>query len=237
MSASRTSGALAIALLLLAGCAESSPDTTTPSPSASSVIDPSIPLETQLQQAITTGDASLLELVLEDYTDLEARLPNGITPLQLAIRSDRSEIVSILIDAGASLDNRDGESRTPLMVAAVYAGPETVRILLDAGADPSTTFAPDLPSTAWHFAASAGTVPAMEVLLETQDDIDAQGGFGRTALYWAAMGGHMEAVEYLLALGADPNIREDAGTSPRGWAESNGETEIAEALAAAGGEL
>jgi ankyrin repeat protein len=192
-------------------------------------------LEMRLEEAITEGDAGALMRVLRAFPDLDATLPMGMTPLHLAIAADLPGVVSILVDAGASPEVRDAQDRTALMAAASTAGAHVLRVLIDAGADLDATFSPTKPSSAWHFAAAGGNVPALTLLLPTVAHIDAKGGFGRTALCWAAQFRHAEAVAYLMAHGADPGIRDDDGTSPRDWAERNGDDETLAILTAAAG--
>lgn len=90
-----------------------------------------------------------------------------------------------------------------LLVAAAEAGEaERVRELLGAGAPPNSE---SQGTFAIHRAAVAGSVAALQVLVEAGAHLEALNQYGQTALTQAAFYGNAEAVVFLLSAGADPN--------------------------------
>ncbi|KAF7894706.1 uncharacterized protein EAF01_010156 [Botrytis porri] len=57
--------------------------------------------QTPLSLAIQTGNAKIVELVLNSGVDIEATCLNGLTPLLLAIEKDKINIVDLLLRRGA----------------------------------------------------------------------------------------------------------------------------------------
>src|SRR6185503_10058244 len=70
--------------------------------------------------------------------DVNAREPDGSTPLQWAVyRRDAAE-VQRLIKAGADVSLANNYGATPMSLAAATGDAEIIRLLLKAGADPDS---------------------------------------------------------------------------------------------------
>ena len=65
--------------------------------------------------------------------------------------------------------------------------------------------------TPLHYAATAGNVPIIELLLENSAYIDAESPNGSTPLMMAAMYGSPESVKTLIQAGADLNVKNQLG--------------------------
>lgn len=87
-------------------------------------------------------------------------------------------------------------------------------------------------STALHWAAGAGHINVLAVLLRLGIDVGDTGRQkdGRTALHWAARNGHLTACRWLVSKGADPNATTHDGTSPLHWAVWRGELDVSRYL-------
>jgi ankyrin repeat protein len=139
-------------------------------------------------------------------TDVNARKPDGSTPLQWAVYEDDADEVRRLLAAGAdvALANRYGAS--PMSLAAEVADTEILRLLLDAGADV------DSPNpegqTALMAVARTGNLEAANLLLDRGARVDARESWGgQTALMWASARRHPPMMELLIEHGADVDAR------------------------------
>jgi hypothetical protein len=84
-----------------------------------------------------------------------------------------------------------------------------------------------------YYAASFGLTEIVELILESEKDIEINALGGRahsTALHVGTYRNHIEVVKLLLARGADPNIRNDTDEAPLYWAAINGNQEMQDLL-------
>ncbi len=164
-------------------------------------------------RARTAGFVALPAIVLlamavggAEDEDVNARKPDGSTPLQWAVYEVDTKEVERLLDAGAdpSLENNYGA--TPMGLAAEVADVEILKLLLDAGADVDSPNAEGM--TTLMLVARTGNVEAAKLLLDRGATIDAREGFGgQTALMWAAARRHPEMIEFLIDRGAAIDAR------------------------------
>ena len=97
-------------------------------------------------------------------------------------------------------------------------------------------------ASALHLASTAGSLPAVKLLLEAGVSVHAQASNGSTALHWAAGSGHASVVQALLAAGASTRVRSstwrstvrgnDSGQTAAHWAAASGHSEALELLLA-----
>jgi ankyrin repeat protein len=176
---------------------------------------------TKLHQAGYSNDTGLARLLLDAgaRTDLFARGDGG-TPLIAALFWGHREVAPLL-----------GREPGNLRVAAGLGDVELIRELVgtpQAGAHrgfyrPHGGFPFWQPSNdpqeildeALVWAAKAGRVAAIQVLIELGAHVDADPYRG-TPLAWAAVNGHPDAVRALVELGADPDQRGTFGGSSHG---------------------
>jgi ankyrin repeat protein len=86
---------------------------------------------------------------------------------------------------------------------------------------------------AMHFAAEAGSVGCLDVLLrDRRFDLDARDKEGRTALFLAAFAGHDEVVNVLQGTSRKVNVdaKDQDGLTPLWWASAHGHHKVVEAL-------
>jgi len=144
-----------------------------------------------------------------DASNVNARKPDGSTPLQWAVYDDDVAEVRRLIKAGADVTLANNYGATPMSIAAEVANTEIVKLLLDAGADADSPNADGM--TALLAVARTGNVEAAKLLLDHGATVDAREAFGgQTALMWASARRHPPMIDLLVAHGADVDARSAA---------------------------
>ncbi len=138
--------------------------------------------------------------------DVNARKPDGSTPLQWAVYDNDVAEVRRLIGAGADVSLANNYGATPMSLAAEVANTEILKLLLDAGADAESPNADGM--TALMAVARTGNVDAASLLIEHGARVDAREGFGgQTALMWASARRHPEMIDLLISRGAAVEAR------------------------------
>lgn len=108
---------------------------------------------TPLMLAAERGNAGLVDMLLEDVSDIDAEDHYGYTALMVAARWGRTEIAARLLEAGASLFSHACNGDSPLSLAQAHGNTETCDMLMQA-------FAQSLAAgTAGAGAAAAGANP------------------------------------------------------------------------------
>ncbi|HEX2523362.1 MAG TPA: ankyrin repeat domain-containing protein, partial [Terriglobia bacterium] len=197
-----------------------------------------------LHHAAAFGTKEILDLLLSQGADVNARNGRGATPLHWAV-SDEAR-TRLLLEKGAAINSQTDSGRTPLYLAASQSDHDSVlRLLLDKGADPNlATLNGRTPlmaaagngelamvrlllerkanpkaamgngSNALFDAARSRSVPVVRSLLEAGADVNAETKRRETVLGVAAMQGSEEIVNLLLERGAQVNVRDERGYSP-----------------------
>jgi ankyrin repeat protein len=146
-------------------------------------------------------------------SDVNARQPDGSTPLQWAVyRRDVAE-VERLLKAGADVSLANHYGATPMSLAARTGDTEIIRLLLKAGADPDSPN--EEGQTALMLVARTGNVEAAKLLVRAGAKVNAHEQWGgQSALMWAAARRQPEMVKFLIREGA----KVDARGVVRDWA-------------------
>jgi hypothetical protein len=93
---------------------------------------------TILHIAATFGTAQIIQNILCEGGDLDARNQNQETPLHGSSGAPEStphDVISLLLSKGADINARNADQETPLHYAVRAANPRRVEWLLEAGAD------------------------------------------------------------------------------------------------------
>jgi uncharacterized protein len=130
----------------------------------------------------------------------------GETGLIVAMRYDANKVLNELLKhPHIKLEEASPNGTTALMMAAFKQNKAAVSALIARGAQVNRK-----GWTPLHFAAAAGDVDIMSILLERYAYIDAPSPTGFTPLMLAAREGKEEAVQLLLREGADASIKDSA---------------------------
>ncbi|XP_028928603.1 ankyrin repeat, SAM and basic leucine zipper domain-containing protein 1 isoform X1 [Ornithorhynchus anatinus] len=181
-----------------------------------------------LKRALTTGDGSLLEELLNSGMQVDSSFRFGWTPLMYAASIANVDLVRILLDRGANA-SFSKDQHTVLMAACSARVPEerilkTAELLLSRNASPNATCRKRMSPL--MYAAREGHSQLVALLVGHGAEINAQDDNGYTALAWAARHGHKTTVLKLLELGADKTLQTQDGKTPAEIAKRNKHPEL-----------
>ncbi len=159
-------------------------------------------------------DSFFRAVKVDNDREVQALLQRGLDPnliedgrgdsgLILALRENSMRVVRVLLSSPQiDLEQKSNNGDNALMIACFKANLEAVQLLLDKGAQVNRPgWAP------LHYAAAAGELPILELLLGQKADLDALSPNHTTPLMMAARGGHMRLVARLLDAGANPTLK------------------------------
>jgi ankyrin repeat protein len=167
-----------------------------------------------LLRAAQRNDATVALAAIEDGVDVNARSPDGTTPLHWAVYNGNLPLVERLIAAGADVSAANEFGSTPLAEAATIGNTGVIAALLAGGA------AVDAPGsdgqTALMVVARSSNTAAAEVLIAHGADVNAREQWReQTALMWAAAQSQPAMVELLIEGGAEVDARSAVNEWPR----------------------
>ena len=162
--------------------------------------------ESDLADLIQTDRrVAALELIDEGY-DVNARQPDGTTPLHWAAYKLDLALVQLLLESGAEVDVTNDYGATPLAEAVKAVNEPLVRALLAAGADPDSPNADG--QTALMLSADIGAFEIARLLVVHGADVNAREFWrDQTALMWAIDGRFADLAAFLIEQGADVTQR------------------------------
>jgi ankyrin repeat protein len=146
------------------------------------------------------GTADVVEVLLKNGADVNARDTLGETPLFLAARKGFEIIVKSLLDHGADANAKTRHGRTPLHAVADSGLAEIVTLLLARGAVADAKDQSGL--TPLFYAVCKGHAKAAEILLKKGAQVNAKDNVGQTPLRKALAAGKQDMVRLLKQYGA-----------------------------------
>jgi ankyrin repeat protein len=196
-----------------------------------------------LMSTVKRGHFKVLQKVLQSPSlaiNFDSQDDKGMTLLAWASHLGRGRCAQLLINKGASSYIHDNNDLSPLMLACRGGHPDIVELLLRSGADPYARANWGQGADCLTFAAGAGCVQSIELLLSkgiggpemlgeagSEDD-------GQHPLLAAAENGHLRALQLLLRSGAKVNRTNKKGRTALLAAAERGDTPMVEVLIMAG---
>jgi uncharacterized protein len=178
--------------------------------------------------AIRQDDASIVKDLLQrgfDPNTLDSKKLHG---LFLALRAPSPKVAKILINTSKiDLNSMSPDGETPLMMAVFKGLNELAIEMIEKGADVNQT-----GWTPLHYAATAGNVQLIKVLLEKHAYIDAESPNKTTPLMMAAQYGTAGAVKLLLEEGADASLKNSLGLTAIDFAQQANKQDSMDIIAA-----
>jgi ankyrin repeat protein len=169
-----------------------------------------------LQTAASFGLTSIMQSLIENGADTQAKDEEGRTALHRGAENGHSAVVPILLKQGADVDVKERKyGQTALHLAALNGHKEFAQSLLEGGAHPNVK--DDDEWTAIHVAAWTGKEEVVRVLLE-KANVNETGKDELTALHCAAAQGHEAVARLLIDKNADVNAKDWGGWTPLHWA-------------------
>jgi ankyrin repeat protein len=182
---------------------------------------------------LSRGSRELIEYLIENGADIEAKSDGGWTPLHSQAYSGQKDGVELLLEHGANIDAKHAFDMTPLLNSIRWNRVEVAKLLVDKGAkvDGANTFG----RTPLIIGAIRGYFEMAKIFLDSAADINLKdNNYKRTALHFAALNGHLNIVEELLKKGADVNEKDALGRTPLDYANRYGHEKVAKLLKSSG---
>lgn len=166
-------------------------------------------------KAVKLDDLQAVQALLQRGFDPNTLDERGQSALVLALQAPSPKVAEALIRlAQTQIELRNDKDESPLMLAALRGQKSLVELLIWRDADVNKT-----GWTPLHYAASAGHVEVIKLLLKHSAYIDAESPSKTTPLMMAAMYGNPQSVELLLEEGADASLKNDKGMTALDFAD------------------
>ncbi|EDM13189.1 tankyrase, TRF1-interacting ankyrin-related ADP-ribose polymerase 2 (predicted) [Rattus norvegicus] len=192
---------------------------------------------TPLHFAAGFGRKDVVEYLLQNGANVQARDDGGLIPLHNACSFGHAEVVNLLLQHGADPNARDNWNYTPLHEAAIKGKIDVCIVLLQHGAEPTIRntdgrTALDLadPSAKAVLTAGYNRVKIVQLLLQHGADVHAKDKGDLVPLHNACSYGHYEVTELLVKHGACVNAMDLWQFTPLHEAASKNRVEVCSLL-------
>ncbi|XP_031627754.1 poly [ADP-ribose] polymerase tankyrase-2-like [Contarinia nasturtii] len=183
---------------------------------------------TPLHEAVKHNNLCVVELLITQGANVNARADEGMTPIFEAAKTGNKDVAELLIKHGASVKARKTYSETPLLVASENGNKDVVELLIENGG--AEIGRKSLDDTLFK-AVENGNKDVVELLIKHGADIHASDTWGYTPLHSAAKYGNKDAVEVLIKHRAYVNAQTEYGkVTPLHQAAENGNKDVVEFL-------
>ena len=153
--------------------------------------------KTVLHMAAVEGNYRVVELLLTEGAEKNARDRWGNTALQDAINHNQGPVIQLLVQWKSELNMNNAAGR--LCDAASAGDLETLKLVLEHGVDPNVG---DYDArTALHLSAAEGQDKAVQYLIAKGADVNVKDRWGATPLQDAVQSGHLQVAEQILSRG------------------------------------
>lgn len=185
--------------------------------------------DTSLHLAAWNGNADMVNLLLGQGADINAKNNEGRTPLFDAAWNGKTDVVKLLCDRGADIGAKQYNlGSTALHCAAWNGNADAVEMLLDHGANIEAR--ENNGSTPFGFAIWHGKTDVAKLLLARGANIEVKYDNGNSELHKMAFHAKADMIELLLDHGANIEAKNNNGYTPFGLATYYKKTDVAKLL-------
>ncbi|GFS99414.1 hypothetical protein NPIL_346171 [Nephila pilipes] len=190
---------------------------------------------TSLHIAADNGCLEVVNLLLKNGADINAKNDKQATALHLASLNGHVDVVKTLIMIGAEINARSRDGGTPLHNAVEHGHEKIVEILLEHGAKINVVYDNNLAPI--NFAAKYGYFGIIKTLIKFKANINNSTKSGETPLLMAAKNGHLEIVKFLCIEKPSVYSKDIMGFTALHWSCLNGHIDIAKYLVQRGAKI
>ena len=184
---------------------------------------------TALHWAVRSGNAEIVDVLIESGADLDKGDQAGKTPLSHAAESGNVELTGRLLAAGADVNKRDLVGGNSVLWAAGLGSADTLRLLVASGGEVEVKDINGLSPLAW--AAQTGKTESMQILIDGGADVNATDNLaGESILMRAARSGKTDSIKLLLDNGTDLGKKTKLGANALHIASEYGSAEVVQML-------
>jgi hypothetical protein len=160
----------------------------------------------QLVIASLFGHNTVVQLLLDEYADVNEHDRQYGNPLQAASREGHVQVVEMLFNRGVNVNAQGGRYSNALLEASREGHEQVVKMLLNRGAHVNAK-SRRIYRNALQAASAGGHKHIVKMLLDKGANVNEQGGYYSNPLQAASHSGHKQVVEILLDKGADVHAR------------------------------
>jgi len=185
-----------------------------------------------LFDAARSGDAKLIQSLVENGADVHKTNYYGYTALHFAAFSGHANVCEALVKEGSRINLRDKQGATPVFVAASRGHSKVVELLIQLGASRHRTN--QTGQTPLHVAAHKGHLETVEALVQLGADVHRTDDLGNTPLHLAADLAEPSMMDMFVNAGSNVRSSRDDGATPLHMVAQNGHAAQAKALVGQG---
>jgi len=168
---------------------------------------------TPLLAATQSDNEVIVNALLQAGADVEFMNSDGYTPLLVAVRHNSTRSLPAILRAGPNLRKAALDNISPAKLAVMCNHSNVLKSLLEKGVDPDECTGTG-SICLLNAAVCGSSVDTINVLLQSQADVNFQDGDGVTPLISAVRANRSSVAKTLLAAGANPNITDKDGFGP-----------------------
>lgn len=190
---------------------------------------------TPLHLAAECGNEKIAPLLLNKYSNFNAKSETGLSPLHVAVMNGNSGIVNLLLNRGAPVYSKDKRGRTSLCWSIEQGQTDMIETLLNFELPPSRRRAKYIPTleddqSSLLTAVKLDKLSIVESLLNKGANVNISWKNGTTPLHIAVENGSEDIIHLLLEYGADVTAVGKCGKTPLHCAVDKEWTTIVEIL-------
>jgi ankyrin repeat protein len=183
---------------------------------------------TLLHHAVNEGKVDVMEKLIKEGFNIDAKNNYGNTPLHLAAINGNDKAAEILIQNGADVNAINNNGDSALHQAIKNGNPGVALYLIANGADVNAMN--NGVYTPLHVAAEFGQFTVAAELIKYNADVNAKNKYGNTPLHWAAKYGKGNVIDVLIKNGADVNAMNNGVYTPLHCAAKYGKGDVIDVL-------